>query len=121
MKKFCIIALLVVATTMLWAQNVKPEKLDLSQAEAYPAGPDRIYVSNINYGGSTVAVILEYDGRNGAKIIGTYFGNDILLPSSLDLGYVKFGKTGPDTLTIDNVIIGNSAYKGTVNSTVRRP
>jgi hypothetical protein len=112
MKKNLVILCLLLVSLSAFGQAIDPANIDFSKAEMAIAGPDSIYVTNINYNGTILSVLLRYDGATGAVIYGPWFAGDKLLQDSDELGYASIRKVGSDTLVISDVVLGNKAYTG---------
>jgi hypothetical protein len=112
MKKNLFVVCLLLVSLTAFSQSIDPSKLDLSSAKMAVAGPDEVYVTNIDYDGSILSVLLKFDGGYGAIIYGPWFSKDKLLQDNYELGYASIDAFGTDTLIISNVILGEKAYAG---------
>jgi len=118
MKKLLIITgiLLLMAGSLVMAQEIDPNRLDLSQVKVSIAGPDEIYLRSIYYEGRELSVKFKYDGARGAVVYGPYYAEDKYFPDSVDLDYVTIEVVGKDTLRISNVRISDElAYGGIIH------
>ncbi len=95
-----------------WGQSVDPAALDLSQAKVSLAGPDRVYLTQIEYGGKEVSIVLKYDGKVGAQVIGPYFAKDKTLPDALDLSNTKLSISETGLIEVANVNLYGATYSG---------
>ena len=111
MKKLLITALMVVIAWGAFAQ-VDVKMIDVTDAELQLAGPNSVYVTNIDYDGTRVSVLLKYDGQAGATIYGPYTDGDKFLLDSFELGYADLRIQGDDTLIISDLILYGSGVSG---------
>ena len=119
MKKVTLALLMLLMVFAATAQNMPANPdlslLDVSQAKASIAGPDRVYVRSLYYDGTEFSVLLEYDGADGAYVWGPYLAEDKYLQDYFDLDYVYFRKRGMDEVNIYDVYMsGDSSYSGTI-------
>jgi hypothetical protein len=115
MSKVLSVFLLLCVVFAVSAQAVDPSLLDLSKAKASVAGPDKVYVRSIYYGGESLSVLLVYNGVDGATVYGPYFAEDKYLQDGYELGYVKFKAEEGNTLLISDVMLTEQlAYSGRV-------
>ena len=92
--------------------SVDISQLDVSDAMMHLAGPDTIYVTDIEYGGVPMSIILKYDGMQGALIYGPYFEDNKFLLDSFELGYAKLRLQGSDTLVISDLLLYGTGVLG---------
>jgi hypothetical protein len=112
MKRILVIVCMLFVSLSAFGQAINPAGIDLSKAEMAIAGPNSIYVTNINYNGTILSVLLKYDGATGAIIYGPWFASDKLLQDNYELGYATINKLGTDSLVVSNVVVGSAAYTG---------
>ena len=93
-------------------RSVDISQLDVSGAMMHLAGPDTIYVTDIEYGGVAMSILLKYDGKQGALIYGPYFDENKLLLDSFELGYAKLRLQGNDTLVISDLLLYGTGVSG---------
>ena len=91
---------------------VDPSKIDMSRAELNIAGPDMVYVTNIDYDGIRLSALLKYDGMDGALIYGPYTDNGKLILDNYELGQATLRIQGNDTLVITDLNLGGQGYAG---------
>lgn len=118
MKKLVVITgiLFFMAGSMVMAQEIDPNRLDLSKVKVSVSGPDEIYLRSIWYEGQELSVKFKYDGATGAVVYGPYYAEDKYFPDSVDLDYVEMEVVGKDTLRISNVRISDElAYGGIIH------
>ncbi len=117
MKKLIILMgiLLLMAVQVVTAQEIDPNRLDLSQAKVTIAGPDEAYIRSIWYEGQELSVKFKYDGATGAVVYGPYYAEDKYLQDYIDMGYVDLEVVGRDRIQISNVRISEElAYSGII-------
>lgn len=117
MKKLIILMgiLLLMAVSVVMAQEIDPNRLDLSQAKVTIAGPDEAYIRSIWYEGDELSVKFKYDGATGAVVYGPYYAEDKYLLDDYEMGYVDLEVVGRDRIQISNVRISDElAYSGII-------
>ena len=112
MKRLVVFVLCMFVLCTAWGQGVDSSLLDLTKAKVSLAGPDRLYVTHIGYGGTRIAVILQYDKKLGARIIGPISAKDQLLPDATKLKATRLGITDSGLLVISNVQLYGNSYSG---------
>jgi hypothetical protein len=113
MRKLFAVFLTLVIAGAAWSQTaLNPALLDLSSARLSVAGPDRIYVRSLGYGGAELSVLLQYDGRNGVTVHGPYLADEKLIPDTAELAYARLRTSGRDALAFTDIVMGGVAYSG---------
>lgn len=114
MKKLLAVlfALVIVGALSAQTMTIDPAKLDFSKAKMSIAGPSDIYIRSIMYGNVELSVLLKYDGKNGATVVGPYLANQKYLQDSYELGYARMEKFGDNLLAIYDLVFGNTAFSG---------
>ena len=113
-KLLLLLGLMCVLAVQVPAQSLDPNLLDFSKAQVSLAGPDRVYVRSIYYGGTGLSVLLVYDGAFGATIYGPYLDADKVLLDSYELGYASLWKKGTNQIVVADIILGGAGYSGTL-------
>ncbi len=117
MKKILTAVIIFFIAFGLYSQTIDTSLLDLSKAKVSIAGPNSVYIRSIYYNGKELSVLLKYNGTNGATVYGPYYEKDKLLLDSYNLNYAKLRISGPNEITVSDLILGNQAYSGTLKWT----
>jgi hypothetical protein len=108
----CLLATGALAQTQVDPAKINPARLDFSKARASIAGPDRIYIRSVFYGTEELSMLLQYDGKTEAKVIGVYPAKDKTIPDSLIAEFSMVRVVLPDSVRIEGVILSGRAYAG---------
>ena len=99
------------------AVSVSAERLDarllsLDGAQASLAGPDRVYVSSIEYAGESYSALLRYRGGTTATVEQVYGPQGKLIPDTVGLTQTELAFVAPDVLDVAYVEVGGQGYAG---------
>ena len=99
------------------AVSVSAERLDarllsLDGAQASLAGPDRVYVSSIEYAGESYSALLRYRGGTTATVEQVYGPQGKLIPDTVGLTQTELAFVAPDVLEVAYVEVGGQGYAG---------
>ena len=86
--------------------------LSLAGARASLAGPDRVYVTAIEYGGENYSALLRYRGGTTATVEQVYGPSGKLIPDSVGLAQTRLAFVAPDVLDIAYVEVDGQGYSG---------
>ena len=99
------------------AVSVSAERLDarllsLDGAQASLAGPDRVYISSIEYAGESYSALLRYRGGTTATVEQVYGPQGKLIPDTVGLTQTELAFVAPDVLDVAYVEVGGQGYAG---------
>ena len=99
------------------AVSVSAERLDarllsLDGAQASLAGPDRVYISSIEYAGESYSALLRYRGGTTATVEQVYGPQGKLIPDTVGLTQTELAFVAPDVLDISYVEVDGQGYAG---------
>ena len=108
------------------AVSVSAERLDarllsLDGAQASLAGPDRVYVSSIEYAGESYSALLRYRGGTTATVEQVYGPQGKLIPDTVGLTQTELAFVAPDVLDVAYVEVGRPGVCGAVALRGRQP
>ena len=82
------------------ADRLDGSLLSLADARASLAGPDRVYVTSIEYAGESYSALLRYRGGTTATVEQVYGPSGKLIPDSVGLAQTRLAFVAPDVLDI---------------------
>jgi hypothetical protein len=99
----------------LSAQEISLDKAGFTDATMSIAGPDKIYIRGIRYGGNAYSLLLEAQDRQGAvwKAAALYNDEENVAPEKLILDFVKISAVGSDRLRVSGIILEGQSYAAT--------
>ena len=86
--------------------------LSLAGARASLAGPDRVYVTSIEYAGDSYSALLRYRGGTTATVEQVYGPRGKLIPDTVGLAQTRLAFVAPDVLEIAYVEVDGQGYSG---------
>ena len=92
-------------------------RLDLDAAQVAAAGPERIYVSSIRYGGQSYSALLRYQGGTTATVERVFGPGSAMTPDMFDLSRTQLAPVARDTLEVSNVGVAGRGYSGQLRHT----
>ena len=106
------------AAEMMFAfDRLDPNRLSVDRARAWLAGLDLIYVSAIDYDGSTYAALLRYEGGTTATVQQVFGPGGEVIPSSIGLAQTELAFIAPDLLDVSLVELDGQGYSGQLRFT----
>ena len=100
------------SAVMVTAEGLDASLLSLAGAQASLAGPDRVYVSSIEYDGQSYSALLRYRGGTTATVEQVYGPSGKLIPDTVGLSRTELAFVAPDVLDIAYVEVGGQGYSG---------
>ena len=100
------------AAVAVSADRLDGSLLSLTGARASLAGPDRIYVTSIEYGGESYSALLRYRGGTTASVEQVYGPRGKLIPDTVGLAQTRLAFMAPDALDIAYVEVDGQGYSG---------
>ena len=100
------------SAVMVTAEGLDASLLSLAGAQATLAGPDRVYVSSIEYDGQSYSALLRYRGGTTATVEQVYGPSGKLIPDTVGLSQTELAFVAPDVLDIAYVEVGGQGYSG---------
>ena len=99
----------------LIAQEITLNKAGFTEATMSIAGPNKIYIRGIRYGGNAYSLLLEAQDRQGAvwKAAALYNDEENVAPENLILDFVKISAVGSDKLRVSGIILEGQSYAAT--------
>ena len=94
------------------AERLDGSLLSLAGARASLAGPDRVYVTSIEYGGENYSALLRYRGGTTATVEQVYGPSGKLIPDTVGLAQTRLAFVAPDALDIAYVEVDGQGYSG---------
>ncbi len=94
------------------ADRLDGSLLSLAGARASLAGPDRVYVTSIEYAGEDYSALLRYRGGTTATVEQVYGPSGKLIPDSVGLAQTRLAFVAPDVLDIAYVEVDGQGYSG---------
>ena len=100
------------SAVMVTAEGLDAGLLSFAGAQASLAGPDRVYVSSIEYDGQSYSALLRYRGGTTATVEQVYGPSGKLIPDTVGLSQTELAFVAPDVLDIAYVEVGGQGYSG---------
>ena len=100
------------SAVMVTAEGLDASLLSFAGAQASLAGPDRVYVSSIEYDGQSYSALLRYRGGTTATVEQVYGPSGKLIPDTVGLSRTELAFVAPDVLDIAYVEVGGQGYSG---------
>ena len=100
------------SAVMVTAEGLDASLLSFAGAQASLAGPDRVYVSSIEYDGQSYSALLRYRGGTTATVEQVYGPSGKLIPDTVGLSQTELAFVAPDVLDIAYVEVGGQGYSG---------
>ena len=94
------------------ADRLDGSLLSLTGARASLAGPDRVYVTSIEYGGESYSALLRYRGGTTASVEQVYGPRGKLIPDTVGLAQTRLAFMAPDAVDIAYVEVDGQGYSG---------
>ena len=94
------------------ADRLDGSLLSLAGARASLAGPDRVYVTSIEYAGESYSALLRYRGGTTATVEQVYGPHGKLIPDTVGLAQTRLAFMAPDVLDIAYVEVAGLGYSG---------
>ena len=94
------------------ADRLDGSLLSLTGARASLAGPDRVYVTSIEYGGESYSALLRYRGGTTARVEQVYGPRGKLIPDTVGLAQTRLAFMAPDAVDIAYVEVDGQGYSG---------
>ena len=94
------------------ADRLDGSLLSLAGARASLAGPDRVYVTSIEYAGENYSALLRYRGGTTATVEQVYGPRGKLIPDTVGLAQTRLAFVAPDVLDIAYVEVDGQGYSG---------
>ena len=94
------------------ADRLDGSRLNLAGARASLAGPDRVYVTSIEYAGESYSALLRYRGGTTATVEQVYGPRGKLIPDTVGLAQTRLAFVAPDVLDIAYVEVDGQGYSG---------
>ena len=94
------------------ADRLDGSLLSLTGARASLAGPDRVYVTSIEYGGESYSALLRYRGGTTASVEQVYGPRRKLIPDTVGLAQTRLAFMAPDAVDIAYVEVDGQGYSG---------
>ncbi len=94
------------------AERLDPGLLSLANARASLAGPDAVYVTEIEYAGRSYSALLKYHGGTTATVERVYGPDGKLIPDTVGLARTQLAFTAPDLLDVAYVEVNGQGYSG---------
>ena len=94
------------------AERLDGSLLSLAGARASLAGPDRVYVTSIEYAGANYSALLRYRGGTTATVEQVYGPRGKLIPDTVGLAQTRLAFVAPDVLDIAYVEVDGQGYSG---------
>ena len=94
------------------ADRLDGSRLSLAGARASLAGPDRVYVTSIEYAGENYSALLRYRGGTTATVEQVYGPRGKLIPDTVGLAQTRLAFVAPDVLDIAYVEVDGQGYSG---------
>ena len=94
------------------ADQVDVSELSLASAQASLAGPDSVYITNIEYAAQRYSALLKYRGGTTVTVERVYRTSGERLLDSVDLAHVRLVIAAPTVVDVSYVEVDGQGYSG---------